>query len=473
MSESQIDVAAPLPEALDGEVWKLSNGLEARMSFNPRHMVTPQTDSPRDRFLRLHEMGHAKWTPRTTDPKKETAKVGVPWEYIQAAEDLRINHRLSVNAKFMDLSGTMTKEEAELFVSRCLEQPDPLTPITLQLAATQNTKDFTLLQDALDAQVVTANNAAREAGAGRDVAASGKAAERFRVATHVSKQSKRIVMSAHYLLVAENPSNVDFKRTRLVARYLYDLIGSTDKRPKKPASSPGLATESKTEAAPDPSDDPEMQKLREVLEKTHRGSANKWGTCEVRKLPLTVTNKVAVTGRRIRATDHGAVPRYMHRLLTDQRVFGYKMRGKGGTLVIDVSGSMHLPPEAIDKVLETAPCATVAIYSGMGNGGYLSIVAKNGHRASQETIRRAITEQGDGNIVDGPALMWLKKQEGPRIWVCDGQVTGCGDGLCPVLTAEALHLVKVGGIKRIGDMTSAVDYFTQLVKGRANHVTGW
>ena len=62
---------------------------------------------------------------------------------------------------------------------------------------------------------------------------------------------------------------------------------------------------------------------------------------------------------------------------------------------------------------------------------------------------------GFGNVVDGPALQWLCKQPEPRIWICDGRVTGFGDRMSPILVREAMELAKREKITRF----SSVDEF--------------
>ena len=55
----------------------------------------------------------------------------------------------------------------------------------------------------------------------------------------------------------------------------------------------------------------------------------------------------------------------------------------------------------------TAPASTVAIYSGRGASGTLTIIGKKGRVADADGLSKA--RIGTGNIVDGPALEWLGK----------------------------------------------------------------
>jgi hypothetical protein len=103
-----------------------------------------------------------------------------------------------------------------------------------------------------------------------------------------------------------------------------------------------------------------------------------------------------------------------------------------------------------------APAATIAAYGGNYDDGPLRILAVNGKIADPKG--EAYTLPG-GNVVDGPALQWLALQDRPRIWVCDGNVTGIGDCSSARLQENALELMTAGGIVRVDACDDAVDLF--------------
>ena len=70
-----------------------------------------------------------------------------------------------------------------------------------------------------------------------------------------------------------------------------------------------------------------------------------------------------------------------------------------------------------------------------------------------------------GNVVDGPALVWLAKQQEPRLWVSDGHVTGCNDNTCIDLAADAERVCRKGNIQRV-HKASAVAGFLRLKRPR-------
>ena len=91
----------------------------------------------------------------------------------------------------------------------------------------------------------------------------------------------------------------------------------------------------------------------------------------------------------------------------------------------------------------------------------ISVIAKGGRCASSAAIEQRIKDVGIGNIVDGPALRWLAAQPEPRVWVCDGVVTGCGDAAAAHLDEEAMAIAVRGRIERCADMQSLLVHITE------------
>lgn len=69
---------------------------------------------------------------------------------------------------------------------------------------------------------------------------------------------------------------------------------------------------------------------------------------------------------------------------------------------------------------------------------------------------------GSGNIVDGPALEWLNKQPGPRVWVCDGGVTGCNDSSEHADHHEIQTLLAKGRVKQVPSLDEFVDELRRM-----------
>src|SRR5262249_53603469 len=144
---------------------------------------------------------------------------------------------------------------------------------------------------------------------------------------------------------------------------------------------------------------------------------------------------------RARAASEGVLPRYAYRWPIDQAIFQRAARVRGGTVLIDTSGSMSLDAAGIDRILSASSgAALVAIYSGKDKVGELRIVARDGRRADA----RDLAPFGRGNVVDEPALAWLAKQDGPRLWISDGGVTGVGDAPSTRVHERCKELVERG-----------------------------
>ena len=205
-------------------------------------------------------------------------------------------------------------------------------------------------------------------------------------------------------------------------------------------------------------EDKELAKRGQALLKGATRRDGKWGKLkEVRKLKLDKQRKTEGS-HSTRAQMCGTRIGMLHRLLTDGKAFKRKttrLHSKGGTFLIDASGSMSIRNSHIAKILEKAPAALVAIYSASTQSGRIGIVAQDGRIASEETIRQFRDATGECNVIDGPALEWLGQQLQPRIWVCDGYVTGIGDGESANLTAEAIHITNKFNIKRLPNLEEA------------------
>jgi hypothetical protein len=171
-----------------------------------------------------------------------------------------------------------------------------------------------------------------------------------------------------------------------------------------------------------------------------------WGRMRIESPPRQFPRKATYMARRWLSTDRGTRLRRIHRICTDRKVFGYKKPEYGGTILIDCSGSTSLSPEMIHALVHALPDAQIALYSGARTTGILRIVADRGRITDDRLLDRP---SAPGNIIDGPALEWLGRQRGPRIWISDGGVTGKFDGPAAELTRQARDLVRWGRIHRV------------------------
>jgi hypothetical protein len=150
--------------------------------------------------------------------------------------------------------------------------------------------------------------------------------------------------------------------------------------------------------------------------------------------------------------------------LTDGLAFRDYRRKVKGSVLIDCSGSMNPDPALIEEIVARSSAAVVALYAGSyrdnNKTGVTMVVGRDGKVV--ESVPRAMEEVAQfnhNNLVDGPALQWLARQEAPRIWVSDGEVTGLTSDRTGLLI-EAAMICKWNGIMRVDSLQEAIPFFT-------------
>lgn len=187
----------------------------------------------------------------------------------------------------------------------------------------------------------------------------------------------------------------------------------------------------------------------------------KWGEMKITKAKLTKKLPVHKAGWKSRASAEGSIPLYMHRWPIDQAIFKNRRKEPGGTVLIDVSGSMSLSAQELMEIVEAAPAATIAMYSGAGWVGELRIIAEKGKMLD---IPRTVRDTGSfkpgmhgGNQIDKPALEWLANQAYPRIWVSDGQVVSPTHGWSSESWGDCKKVLFAGRITRVDNAEQAAE----------------
>lgn len=126
-----------------------------------------------------------------------------------------------------------------------------------------------------------------------------------------------------------------------------------------------------------------------------------------------------------RASTQGTILRYPHRLYPSGRVFGVKQ--KGGSILVDFSGSMAWEPEKLDRLIKELPGVWVGGYDGHSDmvtySGRLCIIAQAGRVGE----RGEETERSGGNYGTGADLAAIEYAmrfaPKPLVIVTDGE---CG-----------------------------------------------
>lgn len=455
MSSHYVPIA-PLPEAIDGERWSIDSSSQPRVDLTKREMFVPMSDSEADHFVRLHEMAHAKWTPKK-EPGREAAKIGVTPELLQSCEDYRMHALLSERMRMqMRLVGHLTEGEFEAMLLRLVNQPDVVSPLVKMALSIHRTGDWLRLKKVIR-QLSGFPAEPDEDGKVAPSPPSPLNDEQKKVLRYAATKAQMILEESHSVITPlRGPRNYPkWKDMLRMAKFVHDRLATVPPRPHPDSK----VNEQETDRL-----NRDTQKIREELNKKKEDV--EFGTADVRSVALTHTIKEAQIGRRERAHDSGSVPRFMHRYNIDGRIFGRRRKAPGGTVLVDASGSMSLSMEDIEKIITAAPCATVAMYSGKADTGSITVIARGGHRADAKAIERVRNVVGGGNIIDGPALAWLGKQAEPRLWVCDGYITGCNDTGSAALTTSAFATARRIKAKRFVNLSSAVAAFQEMRAGK-------
>ena len=424
-------VVSPLPEALDGDKWQVAH-TDGMGGCSTRHkrMMTPAGDNPRDEFVRLHEMAHARFTPKQ-NPASLAKRNGISVDVMQVAEDARMHALLAKNR--FERNGCLTDEMATKHLDGMFDtQPNPARHIAKILMASTLTDDNRRYCDAIKR---AAKGMERRKGLSPEEKFNRLAAMKLAMEGYT-----KAIRGAIY--GKENRNELSFKKFTVEMARLFESIF-----PEYPDGD---------------TDDKTLEKrLRDArIKAAGQPRDGKWGKMAGPIRPkLTSRHVPRKLGYRRRAVDSGANPVNMHRIATDGCIFSTRRKILGGALLLDASGSMSISVGDIKKFIDMVPHGTVAMYSGRKDSGCLSIIAERGKAIDYKTLNEVRDNVGEGNIVDAPALRWLATQPGKRIWVSDAQVTGIGDCQTTSMIRECIDICKKGKIARFDDIPSAVESF--------------
>jgi len=430
----------PLPEAIDGNLWEVISTDFGGCSPKHHKMMIPTGETDADKFVRLHEMAHAKFTP-AVDPGKLAAKYGLNVETMQVAEDARIHALLRLND--FERGGCCNAENVRNNIKYKLTLPNPEREIARMLLGSMYTSDHDLFVN----EIKRARGNVRRA-----VMQAEKKEKLLNALTYVIGKFQGQVAPIIWEFMDEARNSAKPLRSRR-KKMRFDNF-TTNVARKFDEVFPEF---------PENFSDDEMKKLlndarkREAMD---RADGDKWGNMRGPVCPKLEEKSVNRKLSFIRkATDCGAVPINMHRYATDAAVFSSRRSVQGGTVLLDASGSMGIDVDDIKQFLKAAPHGTVAMYSGRGTEGALAIIGHAGKVISSKNLHKLREGMGGGNVVDGPALRWLAKRKGKKAWVSDGHVTGAGDVQTAAMIRESMLICKKAGIPRLDDIPEAIKAF--------------
>ena len=399
-----------------GKPWLPTNGMT---SLKERKLLVPLL--PEARSVARHELAHVKWSP------KAIPKVPFDLRYLMAVEDARLNLGLARIRLRVVLSPGELEQVARL-AARDLDERD-LLAFVLRATAAQGTN----AEAAVLAQMAAQPQAVKDL-AYRHVRHVRIELLRARRQRRAPVASVRVTKRLAAELAQALPRELEALGFASRLPFPLPLAGAGCCLGHDPSGLPGAARR----GAKGKDDEPESPS----------------GELRIVTAPLPYPTPDPRGGRRGRgrATSEGSWPRHLHRWSVDGAIFRRRTSQRGGTVLVDTSGSMSLDAAGVDRILSaSAGAARIAIYSGQGKVGELRIVARDGRRADGKDL----VPFGRGNIVDEPALEWLARQSGPRLWISDGGVTGVDDKPSAALHRRCQEIVQRAGIRRVKTIADA------------------
>lgn len=466
----------PLPEMLGrsdgfgGGAWTVeacppTRGLPAT-SVEGRFMNVPMSDDPLSQAIRIHEMVHAKVSPSDLTPY---IKRGFASEAsLRSVEEVRVN--FLANKLGYDMSILLDGGESETG-ERLVALGDWNTAVQFAVATigTDGHKKFLN-------------------GVRRHSKVWGS------VLTDISRRVKKEITKTPSGQLSGTGLNsegflVGFLVTESIAHWVDRLCDNTPDKKDEPkggsggSDDDGDGSDAESSDAPKkrgrPKSETDKAEIDDAVAESRKiaptGSVPipAWFPLNVEKLPMPDVLTGAMGRKRI-ASNSGKHPRRLHRYLTDphRRVFDRTIKGKGGLVVIDGSGSMHLNRDEVMNIVLSSPGCTVLVYcvqSWAKNDDGEATDSNAWVLADKGRIVDTMPDLGGGNGVDLPVLKWAvgerRSSRTPIVWVCDGYVTGHGDALHDSLTLQAVEYCLANSIAIVPDAESAVKYLNDLATG--------
>lgn len=445
------------------ESWQVENCRavrgEPRTDVGSKVMFAPSTDDELARVIRAHEMMHAKVSPTAEQFDKWVGReIASPTAMI-VAEELRVNFLcqeagIDVKTHLVDGSELATGE-------RCAQTGDWANAVAMCIATAGTAGHKQFLNG------IRRHN--REWG--EHLLKIGKRAVR-----EIKRYHKRGYLASSVTDASSGLSPYGFSYTESLGEWVDRLadfpppVGSGKKKGKKgddsslgksekAHSNEGEGKEGEGDKSGNPHD--------EITPHTEVGGVPKWGKLRIERVPMTRFSKGGIGRRRI-ATNVGRRPRRITRFLTDpqRRVFDRRVRGSGGMVIIDASGSMSFTTEQIAQIIEHAPGATVALYSQRGSvATNFWIVADKGRMV--ENVESV--DYGHGNGVDYPAIVWgvdnRERTNTPLVWVTDGGVCGENDTYHDTLAMQCINYCRKHGYIIVPHVEEAIQQLRNLAGG--------
>jgi len=359
---------------------------EGKVLLSKKQLFVPNGNSPMEIAIRAHEYGHIKWSPLRLKLRDNLER-----EIFKGVEDCRIN--ILLQEQGINLELLATPDEAKAWLEKW--------KLKSEIFDSDSSEYLALEYLAVLAYLYWEGY-------------SGASFLRESLQRVISKEAMNLAQSCLSQLRKEPSLKCAVQCTKKIAQYFKDL---------ERKSLPSSLFRGLIELSP-------VDKGKKLV-----STDFEWANMEILKPRLVYPCRRALKDLRDIRLDAGfrLEASQVWRVWTDGVIWKERRKSvrESGTILLDMSASMGLSKEEVERLLLMNPGGILAGYASAPNSlaeGRLIILAKQGYYAD---IKEIGFLHGRGNTCDLLALEWLARQSKPRIWISDGIVTGVGDVHAP------------------------------------------
>ena len=496
--------AYPYPEIVTGDSWQVNELMPGHTANtdNLNNQMTVPLDTQcvkcglnHSRMIRRHELGHAKWSPKTMGKLMR----GTRAEAIEVLEEIRVNYLMYLNGLGIN-EPTICIDEIRMITTQLVYNGSISEILLYGLACNWptniiDTSHKYYVQGMEEREYRTYSYASnidvffRSEEFRTFKAVMAKAITDTQLSPVRQQELQFALNQVHHffqrLLTKGNSrwnytEKVSYRKVQKVAEELSLVLDMFMDKPTEvykqsggsggaggtdgEAGDEGEGNVSDVSGGTGPANALEKRMRQKLIDKMQYNSTSgigQWGKMTVHNPVMTVNLQGRLqNGRQYRPQMYGYNPKYIHRYCIDKKIFKQKQHVLGGTILIDASGSMNFNGADILEIMQMLPAVTIAMYNGSGVTGDLRIIAKNGMRVDETYLSK---HSGRGNVIDGPALQWLASMPERRIWVSDMQVFGAyGDSSGFNLMKDVLNICTRNKIINLQDIDEVKEHAIKL-----------
>lgn len=448
---------------------------EPRTDLTTRTMFAPSTDGDLERVIRGHELMHAKVSPTAEQMEQWIAREVASETALIATEELRVNYLCKQAGFEVD---KFLSDGSELSTGERLAQMGDWAGAVAMCIATVGTAGHKQFLNGIrrhnrswgESLGKIGKRAMREMKKAHNSRTLARNDEVQGIAPYGFSHTERLAEWLDRLATFPPPPAPPKPKGKSGATSAEGAKGDEKEGDKSETKIPDISGKGKPEGEGDKQGVP-----HDGIKPSDNPAIGGWAELRVSREPLPRHHTGSIGKKRV-ATNMGRRPRRMSRFMTDpaKRVFDKTVRGSGGMVIIDASGSMSFTTSQIAEIIENAQGATVLLYSdryrddGSPNAW---VVADKGRMVENVEY----IDYGHGNGVDFPAIKWgvenRKYKNTPLVWVTDGGVCGAGDGYSEHLAMQCLTYARQNGYIVVPHIEEAIEQLRNLrINGKAQSV---